>query len=120
MLKRQDDSCHASIISLFCDPFAAVAAMRQLTAIGVAENEIDLVGFLGTREQDWNPLLVAMGLPVTHAAYYREEFEDGAIMLIIRAADPAPKKSFVRVLKQHGGFVSEGDHTMEASNHESQ
>jgi hypothetical protein len=119
MLKRQSREGPASIVSLFCDPFAAVAAVRQLTAIGVSENEIDLVGFLGSHAQDWNPILIAVGLPTTQADYYREEFEDGAVMLVVRAADPGPKKSLVRVLQQHGGFIPEENHGAEAS-HESQ
>src|ERR1700742_2901254 len=113
MLKGQSSQESASIVSLFCDPFAAVAAMRSVTAIGVAESEIDLMGFLGPHAQDWNPLLRAMGLPATDADYYREEFEDGAVMLVVRAADSAPKKSFVKLLKQHGGFVPETDRIME-------
>jgi len=107
MFKKQEFGSRASIVSLFCDPFAAAAAVRRLSEIGIAENEIDLIGFLGSHVSDWQPLLSEIGLPAGHADFCREEFEDGAIVLVIRISQPVPKKSAVRVLKQYGGVLPE-------------
>jgi len=107
MFKRQEIGSESSIVGLFCDPFAAAAAVRRLSEIGVAENEIDLIGFLGSSVPDWDPFLSEIGLPSGQADFCREEFEDGAVMLVIRVSQPVPKKSAVKVLKQYGGVLPE-------------
>jgi hypothetical protein len=106
MFRRQDSGSDVLIVSLFCDPFAAVAAVRQLTTMGVAEDEIDLVGFMGTQVPDWNPFFFRVGLSVSQADYVREEFEDGAVMVVIRASGRQPKKSSaLKVLREYGGVL---------------
>lgn len=107
MFRERENGGSGTVVSVFCDPFAAAAAVRQLAAVGVAENEIDLIGFLGSHVPDWDPLLAGLGLSAGQADYYREEFEDGAVMLVIRAGHPEPKKSAIKVVKRHGGIVPE-------------
>jgi hypothetical protein len=101
-MSNRQTSTEGLVTGLFCDPFAAAEAIRDLTRMGFPEQDIDLIGVLGGRAPQMDTLLSSMGLPAGQAASLDEEFEDGAIVLVIRISSSRRAQPAVNVLRHHG------------------
>src|SRR5215475_120453 len=71
------------VTAVFCEPFTAANAIRELTQLGFEDTDIDLVGVLAGAWPN-SRSLSDIGVPAEHASYYQDRFEDGGVLLVVR------------------------------------
>jgi len=104
MLKEQGGNSEMVISAVFCEPFTAADAIKALNQVGFEDSDIDLVGLLAGSLPNLTWLCREVGVPLEQALYYQTCFEDGGVLLIVRAQQLARKKTALTVLKQQGGI----------------
>lgn len=92
------------ITAIFWDPFSVASAATTLSLQGVSDTAIDTVGVLAGSAPDLSGFLASLGIPECDATYYNDCFEDGAMLLVIRA-QPWEHHKAIEVIQKHGGML---------------
>jgi len=88
----------------FCDLFRAGDALQALARAGFSEGDLALVGVLDGQVPNLSAFCWNIGMPLEHASYYQECFEDGGVLLVIRVRQRNDSQFAVSVLRQYGGI----------------
>jgi hypothetical protein len=102
--KKQGISSQTLVTAIFWDAFGAGSAVTALLRSGFAESDVHVVGVLGGRAPDLTQFFLSMGITVVDATYYNSCFQDGAMLLIVRAQPPCDEQSALEVIRRHGGI----------------
>ena len=103
---RPRTDSEAVISALFCELFTAVNALQALNEAGLEDSDLELIGVLAGGIPDLTGFLSKTGVPGEHAAYYQTCFEDGGVLILVHARQPALQKKALAVLKEQGGTVA--------------
>jgi len=93
------------ITAVFWEVFSAGSAVTALLHIGFADTDIDAVGVLSGPAPDLSGFFASVGVPRVEAAYYNDCFQDGAVLVLIRA-QPWEQPIATEVVRLHGGLLS--------------
>lgn len=104
MSKTHGDGPEIVITAVFCEPFTAANAIRELMQVGFEDADIDLIGVLAGPWPN-SRSLSDIGVPAEHASYYQACFEDGGVLLIVRVRQWVKKQIASTVLEQQGGIL---------------
>jgi hypothetical protein len=89
----------------FYEPFTAANAIQALSRMGFEDGDIGVVGMLTGSVTNLTGFCQAIGVPLAHALYYENSFEDGGLLLIVRARESSMKKTALAVLNEQGGIL---------------
>jgi|SRR5579884_2337457 hypothetical protein len=89
----------------FYEPFTAASAIRALNQVGFEDDDIGMVGLFAGPASSLSGLCQAIGVPHEHASYYQSSFEEGGILLIIRARELWMKETALAILNEQGGLL---------------
>ncbi|HVN18038.1 MAG TPA: hypothetical protein VMU05_04675 [Dongiaceae bacterium] len=104
---RQHDA-EVVISAVFCELYTATNAVRVLNQIGFKDGEVDVIGVLSGSVPDFACLLQQSGLPAEQAGYYADWFDQGAVLVMVRAEEWIRQKAAAAVLKLQGGMLAPG------------
>jgi hypothetical protein len=104
MLKEPSSSSESVITAGFYEPFTAINAIQALNHVGFEDDDIDIVGVFAGPVTGLTRVCQAIGVPREHALYYQTSFEDGGVLLIVRARELVMKKTALAVLNEKGGI----------------
>jgi hypothetical protein len=104
MLKEPSSSSESVVTAGFYEPFTAVNAIRALNQVGFEDDDIGMVGMFAGTVTNLTRFCQAIGVPREHARYYQTSFEDGGVLLIVRARELGMKKTALAVLNENGGI----------------
>ena len=97
-------STHLSAI--FWDGFDAMTAIGVLARSGFATQEICVLGILNGPIPDLEPTLTELGLSESEAAFFKQLFDEGAIVLVVRAQQEVRRKAAARLMEHCGGLLA--------------
>jgi hypoxanthine-guanine phosphoribosyltransferase len=89
----------------FYEVFTAANAIRELKQVGFEDDDIHMVGVLAGPVTGLARLCRDIGLPAQHALYYETSFDDGGVLLVVRARESFMKKTAQAVLNAKGGIL---------------
>lgn len=104
-MKERTQNSETLVTAGFYEVFTAVNAIHALNQVGFEDDDIGMVGVLAGPVTDLTGFCAAMGLPRAHAMYYQTSFEDGGILLLVRARELFMEQTALAVLNAKGGFV---------------
>jgi hypothetical protein len=104
-LKLQSCNSEILITAGFYEPFTAANAIQALNQVGFDDGDIGMVGVLDGPVTDLTRICEAIGVPRAHALYYQTSFEDGGVLLIVRARELSMRRTALAVLNEHGGIL---------------
>jgi hypothetical protein len=93
------------IVAGFHEVFTAANAVRELNQVGFEDDDIDIVGVLAGSFTDLVGYCCDIGVPIEHAQYYENSFEDGGVLLLVRARESFMKQTALTVLNAKGGIL---------------
>jgi hypothetical protein len=105
MLKEPSSGSEIVVTAGFYEPFTAVNAIRALNEVGFKDDDIGMVGVLAGPVTHLVSFYQDIGVPREHALYYQTSFEDGGVVLIVRARELIMKKTALAVLNEEGGIL---------------
>ncbi|HZR66395.1 MAG TPA: hypothetical protein VFA85_14710 [Terriglobales bacterium] len=89
----------------FYEVFTAANAIRALNQVGFEDDDIGMIGVLAGPSIDLSQFCHEIGLPIEHARYYQTSFEDGGVLLLVRARESFMKNTALAVLNAKGGIL---------------
>lgn len=89
----------------FYEVFTAANAIRALNQVGFEDDDIGMIGVLTGPSLDLTRFCDDIGLPLEHAKYYQTSFEDGGVLLLVRARESFMEKTALAVLNAKGGIL---------------
>jgi len=92
-----------AISAIFWEGLNAGSAVGALLKVGFSDSDVYAVGVLSGAVPDFGELLESVGISAKDAEYYRECFQDGAILLAVHAHSMAQKCQAREILENHGG-----------------
>jgi hypothetical protein len=104
-VSKENRNSQTVISAAFFDVFTAERAIRALTQAGFEDSELEFVGILAGRVPNLTGFCQSIGVPLQHALYYQDCFEDGGALLTIRTRQRTNEDTAVAVLKEHGGIL---------------
>jgi hypothetical protein len=104
-VKEHRDNREILITAGFYEPFRAMDAIQALNRVGFEDGDIGVVGVLEGLAQELAGFCQSLGMPPEHAFYYQTSFEDGGVLLIVRAREFVMKKVALAVLNEQGGLL---------------
>ena len=104
MLREPNRSSETLITAGFYEIFTAANAIQALTQVGFDEEDIGMVGVLSGSTTNLVGFCDRLGMPAEHALYYQSSFEEGGILLIVRARELFMQKAARAVLNERGGI----------------
>jgi hypothetical protein len=105
MLKESTHNSETLITAGFYEIFTAANAVRALNQVGFEDEDIGMVGVLAGPAIELTGFCQDLGLPLEHALYYQTSFEDGGVLLLVRARESFMKKTALAVLNAKGGIL---------------
>jgi hypothetical protein len=103
-VRNQKTNSRQLITAIFWDSFSVASAANTLSLQGVSDSAIDTVGVLAGSTSDLSPFLASLGIPECDATYYNDCFEDGAVLLLVRAR-PCEHRTAIDIIQKHGGML---------------
>jgi hypothetical protein len=103
-VRNENLSSQQLITAIFWEAFNAASAATALSLTGFADSDIDAVGVLAGAAPDLSGFFASVGIPELDAVYYNECFQDGAVLLLIRAR-PWEQPIAIDVIRRHGGLL---------------
>jgi hypothetical protein len=94
------------VSSLFWDGFEAAQAMADLAQSGFATEDVSAFGTFSGRIPNLDRCLLAMGLTPSESAYFAECFDEGAVVLVVRAHEAEQRNVAARLLRRRGGLMA--------------
>jgi hypothetical protein len=104
-LKTQSSNSEILITAGFYEPFTAANAIQALTKVGFEDDDIGMLGTLDGPLTNLIGFCEAIGMPLAHALYYQTSFEDGGVLLIVRARELSMRRTALAVLNEQGGIL---------------
>jgi len=92
-----------AISAIFWEGLSAGSAVGALLKVGFSDSDVYAVGVLSGSAPNFGELLDSVGISPQEAEYYRECFQDGAILLVVHAHTMAQKRQALEILENHGG-----------------
>jgi hypothetical protein len=105
MMKEPIQNSETLIVAGFHEVFTAANAIRALNQVGFEDDDIGMVGVLAGPFADLTCFCRDIGVPAEHALYYENSFEDGGVLLLVRARESFMKKTALAVLNAKGGIL---------------
>jgi hypothetical protein len=102
---NQGISTPRPITGIFWDALSAGSAMTALSRAGFPDTDVYAVGVLAGRAPDLSDFLDSLGIPAVDTVYYKDCFQDGAVLLIIGAQVPGDKRKARELILRHGGIL---------------
>ena len=102
---QENSTSEVLVTAGFYEPFTAANAIQALSRLGFEDGDIGVVGMLTGSVTNLIGFCQAIGVPLAHALYYENSFEDGGLLLIVRARESSMRKSALAVLNEQGGFL---------------
>lgn len=93
---------HVTVV--FWDGFDAMNAIGALARSGFSTQEICALGVLTGSVPDLDQGLLNLGVSESESALFRQLFDEGAIVLVVRAEHKRRRKIAARLLEQCGGL----------------
>jgi hypothetical protein len=94
------------VSSLFWDGFEAGQAIADLVQSGFATEDVSAFGTFTGSIPNLDGCLLAMGLTPSESAYFADCFDEGAVLLVVRAHKLEQKHAAARLLRRHGGLLA--------------
>lgn len=91
------------ISAIFWEGLSAGGAVSALLKLGISDEDVYAVGVLSGAAPDFGELLDSVGVSAGDAAYYRECFQDGAILVVVHAQSSAERRRALEILEEYGG-----------------
>ena len=101
-MKLQSCCSDTLVTAGFYEPFTAAGAIKALSEVGFEDGDITMLGMLAGSLSNLTEVYEAIGLPLAHALYYQNSFEDGGLLLIVRARELEMKETALAVLNARG------------------
>jgi len=95
---------HLSVV--FWDGFDAVNAIGALARSGFSTQEIFALGVLAGSAPELEPELLELGLSQSESTLYKQLFDEGAIVLVVRAEQKTRRRIAARVMERCGGIAA--------------
>ena len=89
----------------FYEVFTAANAIKALNQVGFEDDDIGMIGVLAGPSADLSRFCHDIGLPREHALYYQSSFEDGGVLLLVRARESFMIETALVVLSEKGGIL---------------
>ena len=89
---------------VFWDGFDAMNALGVLARSGFSTQEIRVLGVLAGSVPDLGPALLELGLSESESAFFKQLFDEGAIVLVVCAHQKERCKIAARLMEQCGGL----------------
>ncbi len=105
MLKETTHNSETLITAGFYEIFTAANAIQALNQVGFHDDDIGMVGVLAGPVVDIAGFCRDLGLPREHALYYQTSFEEGGVLLLVRARESFMKQTALAVLNAKGGIL---------------
>jgi hypothetical protein len=105
MFREPNRSRDILITAGFYEAFTAVSAIRALNQVGFADDDIGMVGLFAGPASNLSGFCQSLGVPHEHASYYQSSFEEGGILLIVRARERSMKETALAILNEQGGLL---------------
>jgi len=105
-MDRERSHSPAHLSSVFWDGFDAVRAMGALARSGFSTQEYCALGILAGSVPNLEEELLELGLPESESAFLTRLFDEGAIVLVVRAHERKRRQAATRLLKQCGGVFA--------------
>ena len=104
-MKLQSCDSEILITAGFYEPFTAANAIQALNQVGFEDADIGMLGMLDGPVSNLSGIFEAIGVPLAHALYYETSFEDGGVLLIVRARELSMRRTALAVLNEQGGIL---------------
>ena len=104
-MKLQSCDSEILITAGFYEPFTAANAIQALNQVGFEDGDIGMLGMLDGPVSNLTGICEAIGVPLAHALYYETSFEDGGVLLIVRARELSMRRTALAVLNEQGGIL---------------
>ena len=88
----------------FYEPFTAAGAIKALNEVGFQDSDITMLGMLAGSLSNLSHVCEDLGVPFEHASYYENSFDDGGLLLIVRARSEM-KETALAVLNARGALL---------------
>lgn len=105
MMRKSTYSSETLVVAGFHEVFTAASAIRALNQAGFEDDDIGMFGVLAGPFGDLTCFCHDIGVPIEHARYYERSFEDGGVLLLVRARESFMKETAVAVLHEKGGIL---------------
>ena len=96
----------AHLSAIFWDGFDAMTAIGVLARSGFLMQEICALGILAGSAPDLEPTLLELGLSESESAFCKQLFDEGAIVLVVRAQQEERRKMAARLMEHCGGLLA--------------
>jgi hypothetical protein len=93
------------IVAGFHEVFTAANAIQALNQAGFKDDDIGMFGVLAGPFADLTRFCHDIGVPHEHVQYYESSFEDGGVLLLVRARESFMKETALAVLNEKGGIL---------------
>lgn len=101
-LEGNKTTTHVTVV--FWDGFDAMNAIGALARSGFSTQEILALGVLAGSAPDLEQALLELGISQSESALFKQLFDEGAIVLVVRAQHKQRRKIAARLLEQCGGL----------------
>jgi len=104
------------VSSLFWDGFEVAQAIADLAQSGFAAEDVSAFGTFAGRIPNLDRCLLEMGLTPSETAYFVECFDEGALLLVVRARKPQQRHVAARLLQRRGGLLADAGSSLPMEN----
>jgi hypothetical protein len=105
MMEKNIQNSETLVVAGFHEIFTAANAVRALNQVGFEDDDISMFGALAGPFADLVCFCCDIGVPPEHARYYESSFEDGGVLLLVRARESFMKETALAVLNAKGGIL---------------
>lgn len=103
-LNNERHASEAPVTAGFYEPFTAANAIQALNRVGFEDQDIGIIGLLAGPPAHLSCFCESIGMPVAHARFYEATFEEGGMLLLVRARELPMKQIALAVLNEQGGL----------------
>lgn len=115
MRNKQGISTPGPLTAIFWDALSVGNAVTALLRAGFSETDLYAIGVLAGHAPDLREFLNELGIPSEDAAYYNDCFQDGAVLLMVRAHVSGDKHRALHLIQRHGGILPPGCEPLRAA-----
>jgi hypothetical protein len=105
VLQDQPISAKGIVSAIFWEGLSANSAVNALLRRGFRDRDVYAVGVLSGSPPDFGDFFSSLGISAREAAYCQECFQDGAILLVVRAHSPGDQHRALEIIRDHGGVL---------------
>jgi hypothetical protein len=105
MFEKKGNNSSTLVTAIFCEPFSVASIITALLRSGFADHDIQAFGILEGHAPAIREFLFAIGLPSDVVDFYRNCFDEGAVLLTVRVNRGGRKKKIALELVKHYGGI---------------